>query len=185
MRKIALLALIATLALTGCTQSAPKAAEPTKAATPALSVAWEKSLPIKASLIDNALFDNDVCQSEPSVNDGAYANDSLAEYNANTYRQCSNFHDFETDAAAMDCPANVYIYTGEGAGTDVKHALSYEDGWSLALLYGTGWQIEFEQANSMTSSESAEALAAKCAPTIATYSKLIGGGIVRYGDYNN
>jgi hypothetical protein len=185
MKKIALLTLIATLALSGCTQSAPKAAEPTKVATPALSVAWEKSLPIKSSLIDNALFDNDVCQTEPSVNDGAYAGDILKDYNEDTFRQCSNFHDYTTDGATMDCPVVAYIWTGEGAGTDVKHSLAYEDGWSLAILYGNGREISLDPAGDMSNGETDQDIANKCAATLADYSKLIGGGIVRYGDYNN
>lgn len=186
MKKIASLALVAVLALTGCSQpSKTQSAEPTAQAKPALSVAWEASQPIQSSAIDNSLFDNDICQSEPSVNDGVYANDTLTDYNANTYRQCSNFHDYETDATTMDCPVNIYIWTGDGAGTDVKHSLSYEDGWSVAILYGKGWELSLEHATAMTSSETTEALVKKCAPTVSAYSKLIGGGVVKYGDYEN
>lgn len=186
MKRFATLAVFAALLLTGCTQqSAPKAIESTKPATPALSVAWEQSKPIKASVIDNALFDNGVCKSEPSVNDGAYANDSLKEYNANTYRQCNTYHDFESDGATMDCPAIAYIWTGEGAGSDVKHALAYEDGWSLAIFYGKGWEISLDPANSMSGDLTDAQIIKKCAPTLAKYNKLFGGGIVHYGDYKN
>ena len=185
MKKIALLALAATLALSGCSAAEPKAAEPTKSATPALSVAWEQSQPVKASLIDNALFDNDVCQSEPSVNDGAYANDTLTMYNEDTFRQCSNFHDYLTDGATMDCPITAYISTGEGAGTDVNRSLSYEDGWSLAILYGNGWEISLAPSSSEANSLTNEETMSRCEGTLTKYNKLIGGGIVRYGDFSD
>jgi hypothetical protein len=185
MKRIVLLALTATLALSGCSAAEPKAAEPTKSANPALSVAWEQSQPVKASLIDNALFDNDVCQSEPSVNDGAYANDTLTMYNEDTFRQCSNFHDYLTDGATMDCPITAYISTGDAAGTDVKHALSYEDGWSLAILYGKGWEISLDPASDMSGDETELDIIKKCSATVENYTTLIGGGIVRYGDYKN
>jgi hypothetical protein len=185
MKRIALLALIATLALSGCSLWAPKSAAPTKAPVPALSIAWEKSQPVKSSVIDNALFDNNVCQSEPSLNDGVYVNDALTMYRADTYRQCSTFHDYTTDGAKMACPINAYIVTGKGAGTDVKHALSYEDGWSLAILYGKGWEISLDPASDMSNGETEQDIIKKCASTLASYNKLIGGGIVHYGDYKN
>lgn len=185
MKKLVLIALLATLALTGCAQRpAPTAADPTKEAVP-LSFDWEKELPVPASVIDNALFDNDVCQSEPSVNDGVYAGDILADYEADTYRQCSNFHDYETDGARMDCPINAYIWTGEGAGTDVQHSLSYEDGWLLAILYGEGWEISLESLAGMGGELTEDDAINKCAATVASYGKLVGGEIVRYGDYDN
>lgn len=185
MKKLALLALAATLTLTGCTQISDTAAKLVKPAAPALSIAWEESLPIKSTIIDNALFDNNICQSEPSINDGAYSGDILKDYNADTYRQCSNFHDYATDGAKMACPINAYIWTGTGAGTDVKHALSYEDGWSLAILYGNGWEISLDPGAAMSGNKTEDEIVKSCASTIADYNKLIGGGVVHYGDYTN
>jgi hypothetical protein len=191
-KKLAVLVLIATLTLTGCSQLSAlgkllpaKPGNSSSEATPALSVAWEKSLPVKSSIIDNALFDNNICQSEPSINDGVYANDTLRDYKANTYRECSTFHDYETDGAKMECPMNAYIWTGAGAGTDVKHALDYEDGWSLAIFYGKGWQIEVDSPLGYNTDLTQQEIVKKCASTLASYSKLIGGGIVHYGDYKN
>lgn len=174
-RLFKLIATTAALALlaTGCT---PKSIEVTK---PAISGIWEESSQVSAASILADLTTSGYCK-EPM--DSAYyeLGDRSVAFDLDELRACYTYVSAEESPAEI-CLAEITISTDEAAGTDVQRSLSYEDGMSVALFYGKGW--EFSLSPNGYHFVSGEQSIEDCAPLVKQIQNTVGGGITRYGDY--
>jgi hypothetical protein len=143
-----------------------------------ISSGWATGNNLVASTIDAALFENNFCMSEPVGADPMYyANAILESYNANTFRKCWNYSGAPTPSTP--CPAELDI-VADGEHNSGKRSLYYEDGFSVALLYGKNWTIEVSPNNN---TESESQVVESCKPFVSGLAAKIGGSLTVLGQY--
>ena len=182
-------AAILVLSLSGCStsQSAPQAKEPASAsATPTpstLAETWTQSKTATASLISNDLFHAGVCLSEPSSSDGIYQGGDIAKmYKAGEFRSCSNVADPTASKQKNPCAGDLWISSGKDYTLENgQRPLSYEDGYDVALFYGTGWEVSLSPYLSFELD--GKQMLEICQPEIQKIHALIGGALTTYGQY--
>ena len=141
---------------------------------------WQSYSTLHASAVQTDLIESGICKQAAGKDAYDYVQ---AEYDSDHIRICYNFDQSKDDASAMDCGATFYISTGP-AGTldDPKRPLSYEDGMSAALYYGSNYQIEVNPANS--GMEDGPVLVERCLTVLAGLKQVVGGQVTKYGQYD-
>jgi hypothetical protein len=83
---------------------------------------------------------------------------------------------------AVSCDSTIYVTVDpEAAKTSPKRALVYEDSMSVALLYGSHWQLEIAPA--FGSQDPIKVTLANCKEKVKSVHALFGGQITRFGQY--
>jgi len=182
--RIAITAAGVVLLLTACSQSPNEAglsgSNPTNSQeVSSKSVEWESDQSLSAGTVASALIRAGVCDTIVDNSDGAYGSDSdvNSEYVLGAFVICTTEYPQRPDEK---CPASVYVTAGPHATLyNPKRALSYEDGMSVALLYGDNYQIEI----SPQLTDDSQTVVKLCDSKVSAARDLIGGSITIYGQY--
>lgn len=176
-----LLVIALAISMTGCSVPAESPGE-APLATTTLGEDWDL-LSSKAPEIAQDLESSGLCQYTFTEADGVYGGDILVDYRKDEHRRCSSWPQNE-DASGLTCPAMYSVNTGAAAHLySPKRSLSYEDGASVALYYGSTYTVEVSPANG--GSMSGEEMVSECSGLVSKLNELIGGEVTKYGDYEN
>lgn len=175
------LTMAALLTLTSCsTPSDMSSAEPD--AVTALGVSWDLNSSNAASIAQD-LESNGICAYTSTEADGAYGGDTLVDYRKDEHRRCTSWPQNE-DPTGLKCGASYSIKTGSAAQLfSPKRSLSYEDGASVALYFGSTYQVEVTPLDG--GSISGEEMLANCSSLLTSLNNLIGGEFTKHGDYED
>jgi hypothetical protein len=184
--RIAITSAGVALLLTACSQSpneaGPSGSMPTSdQEISSKSIEWQSDASLSAGTVASALIRAGVCDTIVDNSDGAYGSDldANSEYVLGAFVICRTEYPQRSDE---ECPASVYVTAGPHATLyNPKRPLSYEDGMSVALLYGDNYQIEISP-ELMDDSQTAVKL---CAAKVSAARDLIGGSVTLYGQYDS
>jgi hypothetical protein len=184
--RIAITSAGIALLLTACSQS-PNVADPSGSIptnnqeVSSKSVEWESDQFLSAGTVASELIRAGVCDTIIDNSGGAYGSDldENSPYALGAFVICMTEYPQRSDE---NCPANVYVTAGPDATLyDPERSLSYEDGMSVALLYGENYQVEI----SPLLMDDSETVIELCASKVSAARSLIGGSMTVYGQYDS